>query len=197
MTRISPLFLVLLSLGVFLYNLLTMTVHNRAMGTLVVDESDHHLLSDPIIEMPKKERKPKKCQVVFPACSHLAVLMHGRGIHGYMIVSGLGKDGKDIDDVLLKLYLIHNHCFQNPLVYMMHSGIQRYFLKLEINTKLNFQLLVQNLIILGLQYPTDVTTMAGTPYFFFYWDCPYQLCGSLTKLRTLDMNLWNFMVPNN
>lgn len=39
---------------------------------------------------------------VLPACSHLAALMHGREIHGYMIVSGLGKDGKDIDDVLLK-----------------------------------------------------------------------------------------------
>ena len=166
MTRISPLFLVLLSLGVFLYNLLTMTVHNRATGTLVVDESDHCLLSDPIIEMLEKERKLKKCQVAFPACSHLAVLMHGRGIHGYMIVSGLGKDGKDIDDVLLKLYLMHSHCLQNPLVYMMPTGIQRYFLKLEINTKLNFLLLVQNLIILGLQCPTDVATMAGTPYFF-------------------------------
>ena len=117
MTRISPLFLVLLSLGVFLCNLLTMAVHNRATGTLVVDESDHRLLSDPIIEMPEKERKPKKCQVAFPACSHLAALMHGRGIHEYMIVSGLGKDGKDIDDVLLKLYLMHSHCLQNPLVF--------------------------------------------------------------------------------
>ena len=28
--------------------------------------------------------------------------MHGREIHGYTIVSGLGKDGKDVDDVLLK-----------------------------------------------------------------------------------------------
>ena len=40
--------------------------------------------------------------IVLPACSHLAALMHGREIHGYMIVSGLGKDGKDVDDVLLK-----------------------------------------------------------------------------------------------
>ncbi|KAI4295401.1 hypothetical protein L6164_035450 [Bauhinia variegata] len=30
---------------------------------------------------------------VLPACSHLAALMHGREIHGYMIVNGLGKDG--------------------------------------------------------------------------------------------------------
>ncbi|KAL6336221.1 hypothetical protein AAG906_011103 [Vitis piasezkii] len=64
---------------------------------------------------------------VLPACSHLAVLMHGREIHGYMIVSGLGKDGKDIDD--------------NPLVYVMPLGIQRCFLKLEINIKLTFKTL--------------------------------------------------------
>ena len=43
---------------------------------------------------------------VLPAYSHLAVLMHGREIHGYMIVSGLGKDGKDIDDVLPKMHLM-------------------------------------------------------------------------------------------
>ncbi|KAL6328411.1 hypothetical protein AAG906_034555 [Vitis piasezkii] len=48
-----------------------------------------------------------------------AALMHDREIHGYMIVSGLGKDGKNIDDVLLKMYLMHNHCLQNPLIYMM------------------------------------------------------------------------------
>ncbi|KAJ7968883.1 Pentatricopeptide repeat-containing protein [Quillaja saponaria] len=30
---------------------------------------------------------------VLPACSHLAALMHGRQIHGYMIVNGMGKDG--------------------------------------------------------------------------------------------------------
>ncbi|KAJ4703804.1 Pentatricopeptide repeat-containing protein [Melia azedarach] len=40
---------------------------------------------------------------VLPACSHLAALMHGREIHGYMIVSGLSKNGncEDIDDVLM------------------------------------------------------------------------------------------------
>ena len=47
---------------------------------------------------------------VLLACSHLEVLMHGREIHGYMIVSGLGKDGNYIDDVLLKMHLMHNHC---------------------------------------------------------------------------------------
>ena len=57
---------------------------------------------------------------ILPTCSHLAALMHGREIHGYMIVSGLGKDGKNIDDVLLKMYLMHNHCLQNPLIYMMY-----------------------------------------------------------------------------
>ncbi|MED6192876.1 hypothetical protein PIB30_013969 [Stylosanthes scabra] len=41
---------------------------------------------------------------VLPACTHLAALMHGREIHGFMIVNGLGKDGSnnDFDDVLLK-----------------------------------------------------------------------------------------------
>ncbi|KAM3698343.1 hypothetical protein ACB098_06G181700 [Castanea mollissima] len=40
---------------------------------------------------------------VLPACSNLVALMHGRQIHGYMIVNGLGKDGnhKDTDDVLV------------------------------------------------------------------------------------------------
>ena len=47
---------------------------------------------------------------VLLACSHLIVLMHGREIHGYMIVSGLGKVGNYIDDVLLKMHLMHNHC---------------------------------------------------------------------------------------
>lgn len=67
MARISPLFLVVLSLGFFFatYNLLTMTIHNRATGTLVVDESDHRLLSDPIIEMPENVRKPKNAKLPF------------------------------------------------------------------------------------------------------------------------------------
>ncbi|CAI9765624.1 unnamed protein product [Fraxinus pennsylvanica] len=30
---------------------------------------------------------------VLPACSNLAALMHGREIHGYMIINGLGEDG--------------------------------------------------------------------------------------------------------
>ncbi|PNX77513.1 pentatricopeptide repeat-containing protein at3g14730-like protein [Trifolium pratense] len=40
---------------------------------------------------------------VLPACTHLAALMHGREIHGYMIVNGLGKEGinNEFDDVLL------------------------------------------------------------------------------------------------
>ena len=78
---------------------------------------------------------------VLPACSHLAVLMHGRKIHVYMIVSGLGKDGKDIDDVLLKMHLMHSHYLQNPLVFLMPLGIQRCSLKLEINIKLTFKTL--------------------------------------------------------
>ncbi|KAJ9685345.1 hypothetical protein PVL29_017393 [Vitis rotundifolia] len=67
MARISPLFLVLLSLGFFFatYNLLTMTIQNRATGTLVVDESDRRLLSDPIIEMPENVRKPKNAKLPF------------------------------------------------------------------------------------------------------------------------------------
>jgi pentatricopeptide repeat protein len=40
---------------------------------------------------------------VLPACSNLAALMHGRQIHGYMIVNGLGKKGnnKYTDDLLM------------------------------------------------------------------------------------------------
>ena len=37
---------------------------------------------------------------VLPACSYFAALMHGREIHGYMTVNGLGKN-EDGDDVLL------------------------------------------------------------------------------------------------
>ena len=105
---------------------------------------------------------------ILPTCSHLVALMHGREIHGYMIVSGLGKDGKNIDDVLLKMYLMHNHFLQNPLIYMMSQGIQMDFLKLEININLTFQLLIQNLIIFGLQYPTDAATVVGTPHYFLF-----------------------------
>ena len=66
----------------------------------------------------------------------------------------------------LKMHLMHSYCLQNPLVYVMHLEIQRYFPKLEINTKLTIHLLVQNLIIFGLQYPTGAATVAGTPCFF-------------------------------
>ncbi|KAK7363271.1 hypothetical protein VNO77_05407 [Canavalia gladiata] len=40
---------------------------------------------------------------VLPACTHLAALMHGREIHGYMVVNGLGKEESfnDFDYVLL------------------------------------------------------------------------------------------------
>ncbi|XP_021298324.1 pentatricopeptide repeat-containing protein At3g14730 [Herrania umbratica] len=40
---------------------------------------------------------------VFPSCTQMAALMHGRAIHGYMIINGLSKDGnsEDIDDVLI------------------------------------------------------------------------------------------------
>ena len=52
--------------------------------------------------------------IVLPACFHLAALMHGREIHGYMIVSRLGKDGKDVDVVLLKNAVMDNWtCMQN------------------------------------------------------------------------------------
>ena len=43
-----------------------------------------------------------------------------------------------------------------------------YFLKLDININLTFQLLVQNLIIFGLQYPTDAATVVGTPHYFLF-----------------------------
>ncbi|KAK7399767.1 hypothetical protein VNO78_10956 [Psophocarpus tetragonolobus] len=40
---------------------------------------------------------------ILPACTHLAALMHGREIHGYMIVNGFGKEDShsDFDYVLL------------------------------------------------------------------------------------------------
>ncbi|KAK9267153.1 hypothetical protein L1049_009573 [Liquidambar formosana] len=40
---------------------------------------------------------------VLPACANLAALMHGREIHGYMIINGLGKDygSKDDDDLFV------------------------------------------------------------------------------------------------
>lgn len=40
---------------------------------------------------------------ILPACTHLAALMHGREIHGYMVVNGLAKEeSHDVfDDVLL------------------------------------------------------------------------------------------------
>ena len=66
MARISLLLLVLLSLGFFFatYNLLTMVIHNKAT-TALVDESNRHLLSDPIIEMPENVRKPKNAKSPF------------------------------------------------------------------------------------------------------------------------------------
>jgi pentatricopeptide repeat protein len=41
--------------------------------------------------------------IVFPACCHLAALVHGREIHGYMIKMGLWKDvhKEDFNDVLM------------------------------------------------------------------------------------------------
>lgn len=67
MSRISSLFLVLLSLGFFFatYNLLTMIIHNRATKAVVVDESGNQLLSDPIIEMPENVRRPKNAKLPF------------------------------------------------------------------------------------------------------------------------------------
>ncbi|XP_022846227.1 pentatricopeptide repeat-containing protein At3g14730 [Olea europaea var. sylvestris] len=42
---------------------------------------------------------------VLPACSNLAALMHGREIHGYMIINGLGKDGGTyIDNAIMDMY---------------------------------------------------------------------------------------------
>ncbi|PPD83838.1 hypothetical protein GOBAR_DD19224 [Gossypium barbadense] len=40
---------------------------------------------------------------VLPSCTQMAALMHGKEIHGHMIINGLTKDGKeeDIDDVLI------------------------------------------------------------------------------------------------
>lgn len=40
---------------------------------------------------------------VLPSCSNLVALMHGRQIHGYMIVNGMGKEGnnEDSDDALV------------------------------------------------------------------------------------------------
>lgn len=42
-----------------------------------------------------------------PACSHLAALMHGREIHGYMTVSGMAIDEKDVyvDNAIMDMYV--------------------------------------------------------------------------------------------
>ncbi|XP_022146374.1 pentatricopeptide repeat-containing protein At3g14730-like [Momordica charantia] len=59
---------------------------------------------------------------VLPACSHLAALMHGREIHGYMIVNGLGKDenSEDAVDVLLNNAVMDMYakcgCMKNALI---------------------------------------------------------------------------------
>ena len=54
---------------------------------------------------------------VLPACTHLAALMHGREIHGYMVVNGLAKEeSHDVfDDVLLN----------NALMDMYAKGFRR------------------------------------------------------------------------
>ncbi|XP_059665193.1 pentatricopeptide repeat-containing protein At3g14730-like [Cornus florida] len=43
---------------------------------------------------------------ILPACSHLATLMQGKEIHGYMIINGLGKDGDDVyvNNAVLDMY---------------------------------------------------------------------------------------------
>lgn len=41
---------------------------------------------------------------VLPACSHLAALVHGREIHGYMIANGFGKDESLVNNAVMDMY---------------------------------------------------------------------------------------------
>ncbi|XP_054802433.1 pentatricopeptide repeat-containing protein At3g14730 isoform X2 [Prosopis cineraria] len=41
---------------------------------------------------------------VLPACAHLAALVHGREIHGYMIVNGFGKDNSLVNNAVMDMY---------------------------------------------------------------------------------------------
>ncbi|XP_077239251.1 pentatricopeptide repeat (PPR) superfamily protein [Tasmannia lanceolata] len=41
---------------------------------------------------------------VLPACSHMAALMHGREIHGYMIVNGLRKNDVFVENAIMDMY---------------------------------------------------------------------------------------------
>ena len=69
MGRASPLFLILLALGVFIatYNLLSMIIHNRTAGSghWVGDDSDSQSLSDPIIGMPDNVKRSKNAKFPF------------------------------------------------------------------------------------------------------------------------------------
>ena len=41
---------------------------------------------------------------VLPAFSHLAALVHGRQVHGHMIVNGFGKDESLVNNAVMDMY---------------------------------------------------------------------------------------------
>ena len=71
MGQALPLFLVLLALGFFFatYNLLTMIFHNRTAASgseeYISEDSQSHLLVDPIVEMPKDVKRLKNAKLLF------------------------------------------------------------------------------------------------------------------------------------
>lgn len=75
-----------------------MSVHERC--------SDHYgtlRLFDRMMRSNRVQPDLVIVTTILPACTHLAALMHGREIHGYMVVNGLAKEeSHDVfDDVLL------------------------------------------------------------------------------------------------
>lgn len=67
MGQASSLLLVLLAFGFFIvtYNLLTMLMHNRAVGKWISDDSDGGIFFDPVVKMPENVKNPKNAKLPF------------------------------------------------------------------------------------------------------------------------------------
>ncbi|KAF9679960.1 hypothetical protein SADUNF_Sadunf06G0070000 [Salix dunnii] len=76
---------------------------------------------------------------ILPACSHLAALVHGREIHGYMIVNGFIKD--DLAEVAAQKVLELNpaHCGNYVLMSNAYVAAGRYQEVLDIRHKMRQQ----------------------------------------------------------
>lgn len=67
MGRASPLLVVLLIFGFtfVIYNLLTMTMHNRSIRNLMTGDSNGGVFFDPVVEMPEKVKRLKNVKLPF------------------------------------------------------------------------------------------------------------------------------------